>query len=58
MWRRSTGCSVQSVNDRRRRHDTALVDFEETIVRLRATSFWVRESTIEEIRQRLRSVGL
>jgi predicted nucleic acid-binding protein len=34
-----------------------LVDFEQTIVRLRATSFWVRESTIEEIRQRLRSAG-
>jgi hypothetical protein len=26
-------------------------------VRLRATSFWVRESTIEEIRNRLRSAG-
>lgn len=34
-----------------------LVDFEQTIVRLRATSFWVRESTIEEIRDRLRSAG-
>jgi hypothetical protein len=34
-----------------------LVDFEQTIVRLRAMSFWVRERTIEEIRQRLRSAG-
>lgn len=34
-----------------------LVDFDQAIVRLRATSFWVRESTIGEIRQRLRSAG-
>jgi hypothetical protein len=33
----------------------ALVDFDQTITRLRATSFWVRESVIEEIRRRLRS---
>jgi predicted nucleic acid-binding protein len=31
-----------------------LVDFDQAIASLRATSFWVRESTIEEIRQRLR----
>ena len=34
-----------------------LVDFDQAIVRLRATSFWVRESTIEEIRRRLRAAG-
>jgi len=31
-----------------------LVDFEQSIASLRATGFWARESTIEEIRQRLR----
>lgn len=34
-----------------------LVDFDQAIVRLRTTSFWVRESTIGEIRQRLRSAA-
>ena len=34
-----------------------LMDFDPAIVRLRATGFWVRESTIGEIRQRLRSAG-
>ena len=34
-----------------------LMDFDQAIMRLRATSFWVRESTIGEIRQRLRSAG-
>ena len=34
-----------------------LVDFDQTVSRLRATSFWVRASTIEEIRRRLRSAG-
>lgn len=34
-----------------------LVDFDQVIVRLRATSFWVRENTIEEIRQRLHKAG-
>lgn len=34
-----------------------LVDFDQEIVRLRATSFWVREITIEEIRARLRSAA-
>lgn len=34
-----------------------LVDFDQTIARLRTTSFWVRDSTIEEIRHRLRSGG-
>jgi predicted nucleic acid-binding protein len=32
-----------------------LLDFEESIVKLRATGFWVRESIIETIRQRLRA---
>jgi predicted nucleic acid-binding protein len=34
---------------------TQLLDFEESIVKLRATGFWVRETIIEEIRQRLRA---
>lgn len=33
------------------------VDFEQSIAKLRATGFWARESTIEEIRQRLRTAG-
>lgn len=32
-----------------------LVDFELSVAKLRTTGFWARESTIEEIRQRLQS---
>jgi predicted nucleic acid-binding protein len=34
-----------------------ILDFEQVVAQLRTTSFWMRESTLDEIRHRLRSAG-